>query len=124
MVKFTFTAQSKTKLCLANDIMSQMNIGIYRPGSGKLPLAPMVIQDNSVIFQKPLQVRWLEAGDSITLRANLKRLKFANGEPWSPGEYNINATFNLCEQTPVEYTTSGPEIPVKAAKPGWLMIML
>lgn len=125
MVKFIFKAQSKTKLCLDNDILSQMQISIYRPGSGKLALQPLVLRDNSVIFQQPMQVRWLESGDSLTLRANLKRFKFANGESWEPGEYNVNATFNLCEQTPAEYVTdSGQEIPIKAARQGWFMIML
>lgn len=125
MVKFTFTAQSRTKLCLNDDILSQVQIDIYRPGSGKLALQPLVIQDNSVIFQKPMRVQWLDSGESLTLRANLKRFKFANAEKWEPGEYNVNATFNLCEQTPAEYVTNpGKEIPVKAVRQGWFMIML
>lgn len=125
MVKFIFTAQNKTKLCLHDDILSQMQISIHRPGSGKLALQPLVVQDNSILFQKPLQVRWLNAGDTLTLRANLKRFQFADGDKWEPGEYNVNAVFNLCEQTATDYVTdTGKEIPIKAVRQGWFMIML
>lgn len=123
--KFTFTANEKTKLCLAKDILSQMQIAISRPGKGRVALKPLVIQDNSAIFKQPMTVQWLESGESVTLRANLKRYQFVDAEQWTPGEYNVNATFNLCEQTPVEVVTDpGQEIPIRAARQEWFMIMI
>jgi hypothetical protein len=125
MMKFVFTAQSRTKLCLSKDILSQMRINIHRSGSGKLPLQPLVVHDNSVLFQEPMQIRWLDVGESITLRANLKRFRFADDNKWEPGEYSVEVIFNLCEQTPNDYVTaSDKEIPVKSRQPGWFMIML
>lgn len=121
---FTFKAQAKTKLCLAEDILSQMQVNISRSGTGKLPLKPLVIKDNSQIFQEPMRVVWLESGQSLTLRANLKRYQFDGGELWTPGEYSVAATFNLCEQTPaLKVTDPGQEIPVKSNGQGWFMIM-
>lgn len=125
VVKFTFTAQEKTKLCLAKDILSQMQISISRPGKGKIPLQPLVLKDNSEIFQQPMKVQWLNSGQSVTLRANLKRYQFVDADQWTPGEYNVSAAFNLCEQTPAEVVTDpGQETPIKAARQGWFMIMI
>jgi hypothetical protein len=125
VMKFIFMAQSKTKLCLDKDILSQMQITIAQPGQGKIPLKPLVLTDNSQIFQEPMKVLWLEAGDSVTLRANLKRFQFDGGNQWAPGEYSVNAVFNLCEQTPAEVVTDpGKEIPVKSTGQGWFMIMI
>jgi hypothetical protein len=123
--KFTFRAQSRTKLCVAKDILSQMQVNISRSGTGKLPLQPLVIRDNSQIFQEPMRVYWLNTGQSIALRANLKRYQFNDGEHWTPGEYNVDATFNLCEQTPEENVTDpGKESPIKSSRQGWFMIMI
>lgn len=125
VVKLVFKANQKTKLCLAKDILSQMQVSISRPGQGKLALQPLVIKDNSTIFQEPMKVLWLESGQSLTLRANLKRYHFLDTDQWTPGEYNVSATFNLCEQTPAEIVTDpGQEIPVKAVRQGWFMIMI
>jgi hypothetical protein len=125
VVKFIFTAQSKTKLCLDKDILSQMQINISKPGKGKIPLKPLVLKDNSQIFQEPMKVLWLDSGESLTMRANLKRFQFDNGEQWIPGEYSVNAVFNLCEQTPAETVTDpGQEIPIKSSGQGWFMIMI
>lgn len=125
VVQFTFKAKEKIKLCLAKDILSQMQISISRPGKGKIPLQPLVMKDNSQIFQEPMKVQWLESGQGVTLRANLKRYRFADEEQWTPGEYNVSAVFNLCEQTPQEVVTDpGQEIPVKAVRQGWFMIMI
>jgi hypothetical protein len=125
VVKLIFKANQKTKLCMAKDILSQMDIAIFRPGQGKLALQPLVIKDNSTIFQEPMKVQWLESGQSLTLRANLKRYQFLDTDQWTPGEYNVSATFNLCEQTPAERVTDpGREIPVRAVRQGWFMIMI
>lgn len=125
VVKFTFTAKEKTKLCLAKDILSQMQISISRPGQGKIPLQPLVMRDNSRIFQEPVKVLWLNSGQRLTLRANLKRYQFFSEEQWTPGEYNVSAVFNLCEQSSAEVVTDlGQEIPVKAIRQGWFMIMI
>lgn len=125
MAKFTFLARSRTKLCLAKDLLSQMQVNISRSGTGKLPLKPLVIKDNSQIFQEPMKVVWLDAGESLSLRANLKRYQFDGGNQWTPGEYGVNATFNLCEQTPDPVVTEpGKETPVKASGQGWFMIMI
>lgn len=124
VTRFTFKAQSKTKLCLDKDILSQMQVTIARSGSGTLPLKPLVLKDNSQLFQEPMKVVWLEAGQSLTLRANLKRYQFDGGEQWTPGEYSVGATFNLCEQTPAQKVTDpGRETPVKSERQGWFMIM-
>lgn len=124
MMKFVFTARQKTKLCMDKDILGQMQFSIYRSGKGKLPLQPLVLRDNSQIFAQPMKVRWLEAGESVTLRANLKRFQFAEGEKWVPGEYSVNAVFNLCEQNAEETVTDpGRETPVRAQGQGWFMIM-
>ena len=125
VMKFIFTAQAKTKLCLDKDIFSQMQVTIAKPGIGKVPLKPLVLKDNSQMFQEPMKVQWLEAGESMTLRANLKRFQFDSGETWAPGEYSVNAVFNLCEQTPAEKVTEpGQEIPIKSVGQGWFMIMI
>jgi len=125
VAKFTFLARSRTKLCLDKDLLSQMQVSISKSGTGKLPLKPLVIQDNSQIFQEPMKVVWLESGESLSLRANLKRYQFDGGEQWTPGEYSVNATFNLCEQTPEPVVTDpGKETPVKASGQGWFMIMI
>ncbi len=124
MVKFIFTAQARTKLCLEKDVLSQMQVNFYRPGVGKLPVQPLVLRDNKEIFKEKPKVQWLESGESLTLRANLKRFRFAGGEHWIPGEYSVGATFNLCEQTEdVEVSDEGLEIPVKTTRQGWFMIM-
>jgi hypothetical protein len=123
--KYTFTAQRKVKLCLSKDLLSQIQVDISHSGRGKMPLQPLVIQDNSQIYQEPMRVLWLENGQSVTLRANLKRYQFSNGEKWTPGEYSVNTTFNLCEQTPAETVTDpGKEIPIHASQQGWFMIMI
>jgi hypothetical protein len=102
-----------------------MQVTIVKPGIGKIPLKPLVITDNSQIFQEPMQVLWLESGESVTMRANLKRFQFDNGEEWAPGEYNVNAVFNLCEQTPAETVTDpGKETPIPSTGRGWFMIMI
>lgn len=124
VMQFIFTAKAKTKLCLDKDILSQMQLSVFRSGQGKLPLKPLVIKDNSHLFMEPMRVVWLESGQSLTVRANLKRFQFDGGASWVPGEYNADAIFNLCEQTPVEPVTEpGHEIPIKAARQGWFMIM-
>lgn len=123
-MQFIFTANTKTKLCLDKDILSQLQLSVFRSGQGKLPLQPLVIKDNSHLFLTPMRVVWLLPGQSLTVRANLKRLQFEDGTVWAPGEYNADATFNLCEQTPVEPVTEpGRETPIKAARQGWFMIM-
>lgn len=125
VAKFTFTAQKRTKLCLAKDLLSQMQVTISRSGRGKLPLQPLVMRDNSQLFQEPMRVYWLDPGQSVTLRANIKRYQFNEGEHWTAGAYNVGATFNLCEQTPDETVTDpGQEIPIKASRQGWFMIMI
>ncbi len=124
MVKFVLKATDRVKLCLAKDILSQVQVNIHRSGSGKMGMKPLVLRDNSEIFQQRLKVRWLESGESVVLRANLKRFQFANGTQWTPGEYHIGATFNLCEQTPnEEVTVSEKEIPIQSTRTGWFMIM-
>jgi hypothetical protein len=50
VMQFIFTAKAKTKLCLDKDILSQMQLSVYRSGEGKLPLQPLVIKDNSHLF--------------------------------------------------------------------------
>ena len=62
-VQFKLTAFSLTKVCLDKDILSQMQVGLFRSGS-KLPLQPLVITDNSQRFKIPMEVRWLDPGES------------------------------------------------------------
>ena len=124
VMQFIFTAKAKTKLCLDKDILSQMQVSIFKSGQGKMPLKPLVIKDNSHLFLEPMKVVWLEAGQNLTVRANLKRFDLDGGAIWTPGEYSADATFNLCEQTPVvPVTEPGQETPVKASRLGWFMIM-
>jgi hypothetical protein len=123
MVQFVLKATRRTKVCLEKDIMSQMQVRISRSGS-LLPVEPLVLKDNRLIYHQSMQIRWLEPGEQLLFRANLKRFRFAGGESWEPGEYTVNATFNLCEQNGVDdYDPAGEEIPVEAEAPGWLMIM-
>jgi hypothetical protein len=124
MVKFILTARTRTKLCLAKDLLSQMQVDISRSGVGKLPLQPLVLRDNSALFSEKLKIHWLEPGESLTLRANLKRYRFNDGEVWKPGDYSVGATFNLCEQTADEQVMpGGKEVPVRSVRQGWFMIM-
>jgi hypothetical protein len=74
VMKFIFTARSKAKLCLDKDIFSQMQVTIAKPGTGKIPLKPLVLKDNSQLFQESMKVQWLEAGESLTLRASLENI--------------------------------------------------
>jgi hypothetical protein len=125
MMKFVFTARTRVKLCLDRDLLSQMQVDIVRSGDGKIPLQPLVITDNSELFQRPMQVRWLDPGQTVALRANLKRYQFGGGYTWGPGEYTVGATFNLCEQTPTEEVDpAAPETLVRSAGRGWFMIMM
>lgn len=124
VMQFIFTAKARTKLCLDKDILTQTQVSIFQSGMGKLPLKPIVIKDNSHLFMAPMQVVWLDAGQSLTVRANLKRFQFDGGANWMPGEYNVDATFDLCEQTPMQMVTDpGHETPVKASRQGWFMII-
>lgn len=128
VLQFTWKAKGMVKLCLAKDLLSQVQIGISRSGRGKLPVQPLTLRDNSQMFQpvvqEPMRVYRLKAGQSITRRANLKRYRFEENEEWVPGEYSVTATFHLCEQTPGETgTDSETEIPIRAVRPAWFMIM-
>lgn len=123
MVKFILKATRPAKVCLEKDVLTQMQVHISRSGE-ELPLQPLVVKDNRLMFHQPMKIRWLEPGEQLLFRANLKRFQFAGGETWEPGEYNITATFNLCEQTDsVEYDPAGQEVPIKTEQPGWFMIM-
>lgn len=125
MMKFTFTAREKTKLCLDKDPLTQMQLTIHRAGHGKMELQPLVVRDNRALLERNMKVRWLEPGEQVVLRANIKRLGFAGGGAWEPGEYSVRAVFHLCEQTPnPEVTDIGREIPVSTDRPGWFMIMI
>lgn len=122
---FKWTAKKPVTLCLTNDFLSQTKINIYRSGSGKLPLQPLIVRDNGTLYQEPMQVYHLKTGESISRRANLKRYHFGEGKNWIPGEYNVEASFNLCEQTLNEpITDPGQESVIHAVKTGWFMIMI
>lgn len=124
IMKLVFMAKAKTKLCLGKNILGQMQFTVGRAGVGKLPLKPLIIKDNSQIFEQPMKVLWLEAGQSVTLRANLKQFSPDGGERWLPGEYNVGAVFNLCEQNQLEPVTDpGRETPIPSIRQGWFMIM-
>ena len=123
VMQFIFTAKARTKLCLNKDLLSQTQVTLYKAGVGKVPLKPLVIQDKSLLFMAPMRVVWLEAGQSLTVRANLKRFQLDSGANWTPGEYGAEASFNLCEQTPAEPVTDpGRETPIPSARQGWFMI--
>lgn len=123
MTNFIFEANRKTKLCVAKDIMTQMDITVSQAGQ-KVTLKPLVVTDIEKLYQKKAKEIWLEPGETISFRLNLRRLMFASGKSWKPGEYSINTTFHLCPQD-----ISDPdsmlfnEIPIEATQPGWLMIM-
>jgi hypothetical protein len=122
---FKWTAKNPVTLCLTKDFLSQTQVNIYRSGRGKLPLQPLIVRDNTTLYQEPMQVYHLKTGDSISRRANLKRYHFGEGESWIPGEYNVEASFNLCEQTLNEpITDPGQESVIHAVKTGWFMIMI
>ena len=79
---------------------------------GAIVAQPLVMRDNSELFERARKIRWLESGESLTLRANLKRFHFNEGHRWQPGEYSAKATFGLCEQTPGDYDDpAGAETP-------------
>ena len=123
-VKFVFHASQRVKLCLDEDILSQVQVAIARSGQGEMPLQPLVMRDNSELFERPRKIRWLDSGESLTLRANLKRFHFSQGYRWQPGEYSASVTFGLCEQTPGDYDDpAGKETPIQSDGPGWFMIM-
>ena len=124
MVKVVFKARERVKLCLEKDILSQMQWSVTKYGTGKLAVAPLVMRDNSELFNQRVKILWLEPGESTMFRINLKRLKFTGGESWDAAEYSVTTSFNLCEQTPgEEYNPGGKEIPIQAENSGWLMIM-
>ncbi len=123
MVKFILKATQRVKVCYAKDILSQMQLKISRSGH-PLALQPLVVQDNSEIFQQPVNSRWLEPGQSLTFRSNLKRFHFAAGERWEPAEYTVSATFGLCDQAEDQpYDPAGKEMPIRTVMPAWFMIM-
>jgi hypothetical protein len=92
----TWLAKHPVKLCLAKDLLGQMQVEISRSGKGKLSIQPLVIQDNSHLYQEPLQVLNLQTGQSIRRRVNLKRYHFGDGEHWVAGDYTVKASFTLC----------------------------
>jgi hypothetical protein len=92
----TWLAKRPVKLCLAKDLLGQMQVEITRSGTGKLALQPLVVQDNSKLYEEPLQDILLQTGQSIRRRVNLKRYQFADGEHWVEGDYTVKATFTLC----------------------------
>ncbi|MEB3286308.1 MAG: hypothetical protein VKJ04_02275 [Vampirovibrionales bacterium] len=139
MMKLEIVAKERVKVCLAKDIMSQLQVKVYKSGVSK-PLKPLVINDNSEIFNQPTNNRWFDPGEKMTYRINLKRLGFADGSAWLPGEYSATATYMLCPQTvdkpkfedryesfdafdKNEAESEGEDIPIKAKKMAWFMIM-
>jgi len=119
------TAKTRTKLCLSRDILNQLKLKVYRSGQGQLKLQPLVLQDNSVAFQDDDPPVWLEAGQKITLKTNLKRYLFSEGASWEPGEYGISGSFMLCGQN--EQSTAGDpgkETEIPTLQQGWFMIMM
>ena len=124
VVKVVFTAREKVRLCMEKDFLSQMGLKISRPGVGVLPLKPLVSTNNREVFQQKMRIHWLEPGESLTLRTNLKRYHFDKGYQWEPAEYTVNGFFNLCSQTGgEEYSPLEEETPVPLVRPGWFMIM-
>jgi len=123
VVKFVFTAREKVRLCLEKDFLSQMQLKINKSGV-TMPLKPLVSLDQGKMFHQQTRIYWLEPGESIMLRTNLKRYKFDQSHTWEPAEYTVNGTFNLCSQTGgEEYSPLEEETPVPFEKPGWFMIM-
>ena len=122
-VRFTLKALDRAKICVEKDILSQMTLRVSRSGEF-LHLQPLVVTDNRELFHQHMNVQWLESGQTLTFRANIKRFRLANGETWEPGEYTVSGSFGLCEQTPgTLYDPAGKEAPVPAKNTGWFMIM-
>jgi len=97
MMQFRLKARERAPVCLPKDFLSQVQLKLYRAGHGALALGPLIVRDSSMAFQEPTRVRWLEPGQSVTLRANLKRFPLADGAlQWPPGEYSAQATFLVC----------------------------
>lgn len=123
MMTMVLQANQRAKVCLAKDIMTQMDFKVSQAGVN-LPLKPLVVNDNSTIFQQPVVIKWLDPGQKLTYRINLKRFQFADGQAWKPAEYHVSATYHLCEQNDSKtYDPAGDEIPIKTQKPAWFMIM-
>lgn len=131
MIRLELIANERAKVCIADDIMSQLQVKVNKSGVS-IPLKPLVVNDNSTVFRGPSQHKWLEPGQKLTYHINLKRLKFADGTQWMPGEYSASAVYMLCPQikdkpetelTPLEEDEPGDDIPVKSTKPVWFMIM-
>ncbi len=124
MVRFVFKARQPARVCFEKDPLSQFNFSVYRSGTGELPLQPVVTHDTRVLFDQRPSVFELASGDVHVYRLNLKRLHFRQGEAWTPGDYTVKATFNLCEQAEGKHwDPSGQEIPLKAVQPARFMIM-
>ena len=123
MVKLTLKANRRAKVCLAKDILTQVRLKVSKSGQ-ITPLKPLVVEDNSTLFDEPVIVKWLDPGQSLTFRTNLKRLNFANGDKWEPAEYNVAATYQLCDQTEDKaYDPAGRELSVPTQKIAWFLIM-
>lgn len=126
LVQFTLTAVARTKVCLEKDPMSQVVLRATKAGMGLLPLKPLVVRDYQKLYNQRPVVRWLDPGQSVTWRTNLKRFGFADGQRWAPGEYSVQATFQLCEQSAgyAPPDPARPEIPIPSVLPAWFMISL
>jgi hypothetical protein len=93
--QLVFTAIQKTRLCLASNLMQQLQFSVVHQGSGVLAQQPVVINQPSKTTLRYLD---LEPGQSIQRRVNLKQIRFQQNASWPPGEYQVKATFFLCEQ--------------------------
>ena len=67
-VKLVFRANQRVKLCLDEDILSQVQVAIARSGQGEMPLQPLVMRDNSELFERPRKIRWLDSGSRARSR--------------------------------------------------------
>lgn len=124
MVKFTFKALQPARVCFEKDPLTQFRFSVYRSGTGALPLQPVVTHDTRVLFDQRPEVFMLDSGEVHVYRLNLKRLHFRQGEAWTPGDYTVNATFSLCEQTEDKaWDASGKENPLGILQPARFMIM-
>jgi hypothetical protein len=123
MLRFNFRALKPVRLCFEKDPLAQFSLKITRAGIGPLALYPLLVQDNSMLLRQPPKVYQMNPGDSIPYRANLKRIKFANGERWQPADYAVSAVFRLCDQRAGSFAGEGRETLVPSTREGRFMIM-
>lgn len=111
-MKASLTAHEPMTVCLFKQPLAQFDWDIKHMSHGPVLIDPLVINflpTDPFAMGKNLRGydRWvtLKAGQSYTFRLSLSQLDLATGQGFEPGEYQVKATFHLCDPNDIEHNT-------------------